>query len=198
MLRPCGSAARAQCPRLAVHPAHGAPTHVPLMQTAQGGRLPFPHGSQQSGVCEQPDAKNGTQFAASHTPVTSGNGCTHVNPAAHTGGGPSMLPPQGPPTPATQPHPCASGRASQVAPDGQEPPQVPAASAPQGRMHRSAGPPQQRCAPSALKQMHTWAHLPSSHRSAVQASPSSQSASVAHTGVGVGSGTHRHAPVASA
>jgi hypothetical protein len=38
---------------------------MPLLHTPHGACVPFPHGSQQSDVVEQPDMKSGTQFGSS-------------------------------------------------------------------------------------------------------------------------------------
>ena len=86
---------------------HGAPKQVPWLQTKQGGRIPAPHGWQQSEVCVQPAVKPGTQVGSMQVPVMSGRLCWQTNPGAHTGGGARMLPPQGPPTSETQPHVAA-------------------------------------------------------------------------------------------
>src|SRR5215468_11965814 len=109
------------------------------------------------------------------------------------GGGAKMFPPQGPPGPETHPHASfALDTLSQLAPKGHDPPQVPVASLPHGATHNSAGPGQHVCSPAALKHMQTCSHSPSSHRSAVQELPSSQSRSVVHSGVGVGCPTATH------
>jgi hypothetical protein len=44
------------------------------------------HGWQQSDVCVQPLVKNGTQVAATQTPVTSGLLCWQTSPGPQTGG----------------------------------------------------------------------------------------------------------------
>ena len=115
----------------------------------------------------------------------SGLACLHTRPGAHTGDGGDTNPSHGPPTPETQPHALAiAGRLSQVAPVGQVPPHVPAASAPQGSAHDAAGPGQQAGAPVGVRHRQACSHPPSTHRSAVQPFPSSHSASVTHAGGG--------------
>ncbi len=176
-------------PRITGLSGHGAPTHVPFRQTAHGGRVPLPHGSQQSDVCEQPEAKSAMQFGATHTPVASGRLCWHTSPGAQTGGGANTLPPQGPPAPDTQPQATGEpGSISHLPPPGQAPPQVPAESAAHARTHRAAGPPQHDGSPVAVAQMHRCSHDPPTQWSTVQPSSSLQSASVAHVGAGVGDG----------
>jgi len=56
--------------------------------------------------------------------------------------------------------PVASGDGSHVVPAGQKPPQVPFASAPQGRTHMAAGPGQHAGAPAADKQMQPCVQVP--------------------------------------
>jgi hypothetical protein len=113
----------------------------------------------------------------SHTPVASGFACWQTRPGPHTGGGPKMFPPQGPPGPETHPHVVAPGTVSQVAPAGQKPPHVPVASPPHGLMHRAAGP-GQHARPPAVAQMHACSQTPPWQLSAVHGLPSSQSPSV--------------------
>ena len=161
--------------------------HEPWMHTAHGARTPAPHGWQQSAVAVQPAVKNGMHVGATHTPVASGLACSQTSPGAQTGAGGNTKPPQGPPTPDTQPQiPTAAsgtpGRFSHVAPDGHVPPHAPAPSARHGATHSVAGPGQHADAPAGVRQMHACSQLPSTQRSAVQASPSSQSASVEHPG----------------
>ena len=161
----------------------------------------MPHGSQQSDVCEQPFVPSGIQFGRTHTPVMSGRFSWQTSPGAHTGAGANTLPPQGPPSPETQPHaPDADGKVVQLAPDGHAPPHVPAAVVPHGRTHEAAGPAQQLWAPFALRHTHACSHVPFTQRSAVHGLPSLQSASVPHPGVGVanGLGAHAHTPDGSA
>jgi hypothetical protein len=81
---------------------------------------------------------------------------------------------------ATQPHVVVPGIVSHVSPAGQNPPQVPDASAPHGRTQSVDGPGQQVRPPAGLAQMHSCSHTPSRQWSAVQPFPSSQSASDWH------------------
>ena len=62
-----------------------------------------------------------------------------------------MLPPHGPPGPETQLQPLFVLELSQLAPNGQAPPQAPAASLPHGLTQNAAGPGQQVCPPPALR-----------------------------------------------
>jgi len=145
--------------------------------------MPAPQGWQQSDVTEHPGSKNGMQgkvvvVVETHTPVASGLLCWQTRPAAHTGGGAKMFPPQGPPSPATHPHIVPPRTGSHVAPDGQRPPHAPEASLPHGLTQRAAGPGQQAGAPLAATQMQTWTHIPFTQASWVQPFPSLQSASV--------------------
>jgi hypothetical protein len=159
--------------------------HCPWRQTAHGATTPGPHGWQQSVVTAHPGWKNGMHgivvvvVAATQTPVTSGFVCWHTSPGPQTGGGPKMLPPQGPPAPETHSHAVAPGSVSQVAPPGQLPPQVPAALAPQGRTQSAAGPGQQ-VTPPGVAQMQPCSHVPLTQVSAEHGLPSSQSWSVWH------------------
>jgi len=96
-----------------------------------------------------------------------------------------MNPPHGPPTPETQPHaPVALllASASQVPPEGQVLPQVPAWSMPHGSTHAVPGPAQQAGPPAGVRQMHACSHVPSTQWSTVHPLPSSQSVSVVHPG----------------
>ena len=145
--------------------------------------MPAPQGWQQSDVTEHPGSKNGMQgkvvvVVETHTPVASGLLCWQTRPAAHTGGGAKMFPPQGPPSPETHPHVVPSGTGSHVAPDGQRPPHAPEASLPHGLTQRAAGPGQQAGTPLAARQMQTWTHVRFTQASWVQPFPSLQSASV--------------------
>jgi hypothetical protein len=75
-------------------------------------------------------------------------------------GGALMLPPHGPPGPETHAQALfALDELSHVDPKGQAPPQLPAASLPQGATHNSPGPPQQEV-PSALRQIQTCSQTP--------------------------------------
>jgi len=96
-----------------------------------------------------------------------------------------MLPPHGPPGPETQPQPLFVAVLSQLAPNGQAPPQAPVASLPHGVTQKAAGPGQHACSPPALTHKQACSQTPFTHRSAVQALSSPQSASAAHPGVGV-------------
>ncbi len=146
---------------------------------------PLPHGSQQSDVAAQPVWKNGMQpVSATQTPVASGFACWHTSPMPHTGGGASTLPPHGPPGPETHAHGDPGRDGSQVAPPGQTPPHVPAASPPQGRPQRADGPGQHVAVPAGSRQMHTCRHVPARQRSAVHPIPSSQSASLVQPPIG--------------
>lgn len=112
-----------------------------------------------------------------------------------------MFPPHGPPGPETHAHPpFALAAASQLAPVGQKPPHVPAASLPHRATHSAEGPGQQVSPPSEERHRQSCSHSPFTQRSAVHALSSLQSTSDEHPGVGVGgvSATHSHAPVASA
>jgi hypothetical protein len=152
--------------------------HCPCRQTAHGATTPGPHGWQQSEVAEHPGWKNGMQ--ATHTPLTSGLVCLQTSPGPHTGGGPKMLPPHGPPAPETHSHAVVPGNVSQLAPVGHIPPQVPGALAPQGRTQRAAGPGQQVNPPAGVAQMHPCSHMPLRQVSTEHGLPSSQSLSVWH------------------
>src|SRR4030095_10121415 len=82
----------------------------------------------------------------------------------------------------TQAHaaaPAASG--SQVAPSGQSPPHVPAASDPHRRAHSVEGPGHPADTPAGSTQRQSCSHLPSTHVSAVHGTPSSQSVSLLHS-----------------
>ena len=110
------------------------------------------------------------------------------------GVGAKRLPPQGPPGPETHPHAASEvGETSHVEPNGHDPPHVPVESEPHGATHNAEGPEQQRRPPAAVTQMQSRSHSPLTQRSAVQGLSSSQSASVAHSGVGVRRSTGTHA-----
>jgi hypothetical protein len=141
------------------------------------------HGLQQSDVCVQPLAKNGTQVSATHVPVASGLLCSQTNPGAQVGGGTSTFPPHGPPSPETHPHDTVPLLPlSQVAPAGQVPSHIPLASTPHGRAQRAAGPGQQLVTPVASRHRHACSQVSSMQRSAVHGLPSSHSVSIVQPG----------------
>jgi hypothetical protein len=116
--------------------------------------------------------------AGTHTPVTSGLGCSQRKPGPHTAGGFRMFPSHGPPSPETQPHALVSARASHVAPLGQAPPHIPPVVLPHGGATQSAAGPGQQVVPPGEAQMQPCSQVPLTQLSAVQALPSLQSASV--------------------
>ena len=110
-----------------------------------------------------------------------------------------MFPPHGPPGPETHPHaPFALDALSQRAPVGHAPPHAPEASVPHAAPQNAAGPGQQLRAPDGDTHRQSCSHAPFTHRSAVQPLSSLQSASLAHTGGGVGFSTGMHWQLPSA